>query len=736
MFGQLARNRAVQVSAAFLLLTLIAAAVIVPGHRGLAERSGLQGRYRAADSTTAPFEAIDRTLTEASIRTNARQLPTTALSIVWTGYVIAPQRGTYRFWVPPCVQQLTIDRRVAGSEAMPSGGPEVELSRGMHAIEVQLACADVPPEFHIEWARGAAAFRTIPPLLFVPALRDRGEVRTREWLTIAGESVPVAWLCGLVLLVAAVAWFAIQWHARKREPQQRAALATLTAGAAALFIAGIWWGIPNIDSWAADEVVPSDVGYIVAARFAHGRATIYPPLHYAVLALAFTPFRVANSLGLTNLEDAVALNGLLIVGRLVSVAMGLGIVISVYHIAADLFGHRAGLFAGAVIAFSLPMAYYSKTANLDVPYVFWLIVGLYFYLRAASSRRAADYYWFAFAAAAAVCTKDQAYGFYVAPAAYIAIGSVLPEPRRKTMAGIPPPAVLVRMIAIAAVAFAVFHNLPFNFGGFREHLRLMTELEGFRMVPRTLAGLVTLSGTGIVQIANAMTWPLLVAAACGIVLGVRSRAHLSALLVMPAVSYHLFFVCVVLYHYDRFFLGVIGIFAVFAGACLDRLTQPGARYRAVGAAMTAAMLLFALSRAVALDLSMVRDSRYDAERWLRTHVQPEQRVVAVGFSSYQPRMTVVPWTFQVPAVDRLLADRPDVVIVNRDFARRSPPSSEDGKFYAALADGSAGYETRAEFRTTLPWPFDLDLTFGEDPNKGLSNLTKINPPIVIYMRQR
>ena len=85
--------------------------------------------------------------------------------------------------------------------------------------------------------------------------------------------------------------------------------------------------------------------------------------------------------------------------------------------ARETFGGRAALFAAATIAVAMPLTYYSKIVNLDVPYVFWLCVALLFYLRIYRTGRARDFYLFTVSGVAAICTKDQAYGFFVFPAA-------------------------------------------------------------------------------------------------------------------------------------------------------------------------------------------------------------------------------------------------------------------------------------------------------------------------------
>ena len=110
--------------------------------------------------------------------------------------------------------------------------------------------------------------------------------------------------------------------------------------------------------------------------------------------------------------------------------MGMGIVALTYAMARENFGHRAAVFAAAILTVAMPLTYYAKIVNLDVPYVFWLSVSLLFYLRMYRTGRARDFYLFALAGVAAICTKDQAYGFFVLPAAVMIVRSIVYRSRR------------------------------------------------------------------------------------------------------------------------------------------------------------------------------------------------------------------------------------------------------------------------------------------------------------------
>lgn len=57
-------------------------------------------------------------------------------------------------------------------------------------------------------------------------------------------------------------------------------------------------------------------------------------------------------------------------------------------------------------------AFYSKTSNVDIAYLFWLVVVALAFVRAMSSRTLRDHVLLGAAAAATIATKDQAYGFF------------------------------------------------------------------------------------------------------------------------------------------------------------------------------------------------------------------------------------------------------------------------------------------------------------------------------------
>jgi hypothetical protein len=508
---------------------------------------------------------------------------------------------------------------------------------------------------------------------------------------------------------------------------RRAGLATVLAAAAFLAGWGLDWGLPAEYGWAPDEVLPRDVAEAAAQRFSGGWHSKYPPFHFALLALVTAPARLAG-----GNHAAMAAS------RLLSLAMGLATLASLFALTRRLAGDRAAVLGAAVFATSVPFVYYAKTANLDVPYVFWSSLALLAFVRFGETHRPADAAGFAVAAAAAAATKDQAFALFVLPA-FVMVAEIR---RARLLAGAAGGVAATlhdrRFLALAGsglLAYLLLANVLGNPAGFAAHVRLITgpASRDFRMFPAGPAGELRLAYETLRHLAFAMGWPALVAAVAGIAMAARPPRdrRLLSTLSFP-VSYALFFLAVVLYVYDRFLLPVILVLAPFAGVALDRAW----RARRAGGALGAACVLgFSLVRAVSVDVLLAGDGRYEAEAWLRREAAPPLRVAAVGPLGYLPRLEGLEWRRLGPAAARIQAVRPDVVVVNADYAARADPGSGERAFYDGLEDGSLGYTLAYRHRARPLTPLlDVDRLRTEGPGRIWSNLDKADPEIRIYRR--
>jgi hypothetical protein len=290
------------------------------------------------------------------------------------------------------------------------------------------------------------------------------------------------------------------------------------------------------------------------------------------------------------------------------------------------------------------------------------------------------------------------------------------------------------MVALTALAAAVGYNLLWNWSGFVEHVRLITgpDSEGYQAYPANPLGFFQMASDAFVQLGHFMSWPLFAAAVWAVIASVSGADGKFRYLLLPAVSYYLFFISVVMYHYDRFFLGIVVILGLVAGWWLDRWTQPGVTARPLRLTLVGAALAYALARSISLDALMLQDSRYAAERSLVSIVSPGDVVGAVG--QYLPRASVVPWTLVPADQNELESKRPSYLLVNVGYSLRGDAESPP-LFYQALSAGATRYRLIGQYRTKPMFPLSLEGRFVQAAEDPFSNLTKINPLIEVYARR-
>jgi hypothetical protein len=716
--------------AVLLLLTVAICARLSALSATLSASSGLKGRYAYPSAgVDRDREQVDAAISSA-MRATRWQATEKPREIVWEGYLLVPVTAAYRFLIfSDGAVTLLLDGTTAAAAGMPSGSAARTLRRGLHAVRLDYTPSAAQSRLDMFQSPGAGSpFGAIPATYLVPKLIAPEEVRLRRWLVAAGRALPAVTVVGLALLIGAAGRF----HERVRDMTRTAwgrGMLALLGGTVILFAVGSSWGLPAYGSWAPDELTPSDISDAWSRGLSHGWTSKYPPLHVAILAAISAPYQLFSRLGLTNLDDLSVLSDLVLISRATSVIMAVGTVWITGSIARDRFGCRAGFLAALTTVCALPFTYYGKTATLDVPYVFWIALSLWFYSRAClEGGSPRHFYGFVIAGAAAICTKDQAYGFFVLPAISIIVAS--------WKAGRPPTPVLIKMSLVAIAAIAVFMNIPLNFSGVVAHVHLITgpNTQNYQMYPRTAAGLVHMITGAVSVMGGVMTWPLLVAAGVAAFAAVKERDPVLLMGLLSALSYALTFLGVVMYEYDRFFLGVVVALALATGWWLDRFIRAGAPQRGLRLAAVSLAFAYALSRCVALDLLMVRDSRYSAEEHLRAEAKPTDKVGGTGGRRYLPRPEIVPWTLVRANTQDLDAIRPDLLVVNVGFGLRASEGYSNDLVRNVLPAGVT-YSLVGEYRSPVPFPLSLEPRFLRAEEDEFSNLTKINPLIRLYRRR-
>ena len=720
-----------------LLCAAIATMAIALEQRRLLAQSGLVGDYRSgAEWDTQPqFTTIDNGISAGLVRRRSRERQGAAFTVTWRGFVIAPQHGRYRFSVLADDRVwIEVDKRAVIDSDRTRRESVIELARGLHPITIRYYDGSGLQDLEVRWAHGFQPTDQIPRLLLLPQLITGAETEHRVWIQALASILPLTWA---VLVVGLIATRIIRWSTFPRQLERRVAraLVPLYAGALILFVAGLSWGLPDYRGWAVDEITPDQVQDILDHRFSHGWATTYPPLHFGFLSLVSVPAYAASAAGLTD-DTLQAYSQRFIIGRVLSVGMALCLVAFVYRLTLDEFGHRAALFAMLVSITVLPLSYYAKTANLDVPYLFWLTASWLFYVRAVRTGSVRSGCLFAATAAAAIATKDQAYGFFVLPAVQLAVEAFWRGDDERSRS-FPSRRAFAAMAAVFSIVLLALFNVPFNLAGVVEHLRVIVGpgSQPYRMYPSSFFGYVELVRDSIWQLGNAMSWPMFAFAICGLVSGIRNKSIVVRRLFLSAMSYYLTFIAIVMYHYDRFFMGMCLVLAIAAGAWLDRWTRFGAPHRRLRLALVGIAAVYGAARVVSLDALMLNDSRYYVERWLVPRIGPETQLAADGNSIYLPRQSLLLWK-KIDADPAVLREmQPQFLIVNAELRTRLPPDSMASAFYRLLVDGSAQYRQVLSHRTELRFlPLRWEPRFNGTFEDQFSNLTKVNPTIEVYER--
>ncbi len=496
-------------------------------------------------------------------------------------------------------------------------------------------------------------------------------------------------------------------------------LKILLWAAAAVYTAGVWWGVPW--QWGPDELGPDYIYYSIRMHFSGGWHDKYPPVQYFLDAIVCLPAYAAAKFGWISLTSYDTESTLLILMRLLSAAMSVAAVAAIYLTAARLYGRLGAVAAALVGAFGPVFIFYAKLANVDAPSLAWFAWAMYFYVCAVQEPAPRAIWGYALTSVTAIATKDQTGAFFVLPSLHLAWLAW----RRRQWA----PLLVAAAASVVLLAFEM--DIPFNLGGFEQHVQMITgeASQPFRLHGTPIERQTAVAKLTLVGLAWSTGWVGLAAAAGGIFVELRRRRFLWLLL--PAISYYVFFLVVAGYVYDRFVIGLGFVLAIFAGAFVDETLRAGAPALRLRRAACALGLAFVVWWGVSIDAMMILDSRYATADWISAH-RMHGRVGLVGFPPYLPyisggvRLLGGPNEFEGD-------HRPTYVIVNAELLRRGSLPPVERAWQRYFDSGQSGYVVAARFKT-LPRLSLLSYTnvFRNGVEDAETNLDKVGPEIVVY----
>lgn len=427
----------------------------------------------------------------------------------------------------------------------------------------------------------------------------------------------------------------------------------IVLGVAILHVTGIGWGLPASDGWDVDGIAPRDFLPGVIETLTPGDYFTYPPFHLALLTLLTLPvtlFQLARAPSLAP-ADVVAtflsvptMTTFAFVARFVNFAMSIGIVMVVGKMAASIFPSRsAKAWAMAVCGVEVAGTYYAHTTNLDMPALFWASLALLATMRALEDDAPRRLRRVAMLAAFAIASKDQAYAV-VALSLPVIVAAWLSSRPRGARAEVIREGLVSAAIGVGLVL--LLDAALFNPTGFAARVRFLTgpASQDFAQHSRDWTGRLSALEDAITFFPNHYPLALAPLLAAGFVIAMKGnegRRRLVALVpALAIVSFTVTFNCVARRVEERFMMPQMQLCAVYAGGIAVLVEKMRASSRALGIAM---WLAGAVCIALGLRLSscviatMLGDARYDAERFIRDHIDRDETIEVYGGNVYLPR---------------------------------------------------------------------------------------------------
>ncbi len=534
---------------------------------------------------------------------------------------------------------------------------------------------------------------------------------------------------------------------------------------------GIWWGLPSWEGWAPDEVIPKDVLLGLARLFSGGWYDTYPPFHFYLLSALYLPLYIPSfilrELGLIDFSGVLAENSTTnlfhstyqvsyFLGRCLSVVMGTASVLIVYLCGREISCKQEARLSALITCLITPFVYYSKVLNVEIPYIFWFCLSLLFYIRILKKQRLADYLLFSATAIAAICTKDQAYGLYILTAIYILVEKYFHDRRAIQVAWWQPLAdrKVIYSLVISIVLFCTIHNLLFNYEGFISHVQLLAgpasynSTDFFTRVDNNWHQHWDLLSQSLRNIRFSLTLPIfllcLAGVAMSLVKAVRNRFwrnnnnYYKLSMLVPAISYYLFFISVVLYSRTRFLIPICIIFAFFGAQFISDILLSLKRYpsyKLLSGGLTFILFFYMFAQAFSVDMIMIHDSRYAAERKMDLSIPKTSNVFGLGDIKYLPRFEYreldayeIAHRLSEEDVD---AGTYDYIVTTSAYdalerLEKYKSKSTTYRVMEKIIKGNTPYQVFYKQKSQPQWNF---LNLG-----GVStNLDKINPEITIYV---
>jgi PA14 domain/Dolichyl-phosphate-mannose-protein mannosyltransferase len=680
-----------------LLLSLIVALVAARWVAPAPLETGTVARYYANDSWSGPpiIETVEREISTETLWSHAELNQLSQFTVEWTGVLVTYQPNVLRFATKSDDgSRLWIDERLVvdngGLHAPHNVVGEVFLDRGVHSFRVRYLEAGGGRLLILgQW--GSRGRITHPGPLLPRSITYR-ELRIRQLWPLA----LVALTYFTLLCIAALGIL------RLSDSPYLPPVATICrdkwfVAAAAIGLGMALWhidyGVWVHGEFSGDELMPLDTLGASASLFREWNLR-WPSGYPAFITLMLQPFVWAHDLFDLPLVDATVAPLMLLVIRLVSVGLLFLTLAMTFDIARQFGDSVAGAFAVALLALSPTVVYFGPFANLETPHLFLMTASWWTWLNFVRRRDLIASALFAASVGLSLAVKDQAYGYYLA--APIAVLLVLRRVHDRR----------VYLIAAATLAaFAIGQGIPWAWDRFADHIRFITSnsISKFQMFPHSAVGHLQLGRAVAVTLAWAAGVPLMLVFLGACVWESYSRhGRRLASFTVPLATYVVGFLGVVMYVYDRFFIGWLPVAAVLGGLFLRSMLLHAAVPRIVPRAIAALVIGVSLVNAIGQNRAFHADARYAAAAWITRDIPCGSSVGVTMDAQYVPPLGCYEvWPFAPWQMDQV-ARWPEYFVLSETYAQRFAAIPSGARFLERLRSGHTRY--RLAFRSEAAPP--------------------------------
>lgn len=463
---------------------------------------------------------------------------------------------------------------------------------------------------------------------------------------------------------------------------------------AAVYLTGLCWGLPSSEDWHSDSLAPYYPLLGLSQGFSFGYLNKYPLVHQMLLALLNIPVAVAAFIN-SNPTEGLSLSKFLMLirspeyasvltftDRFVSVLMGLGIVYWMYRCAKELFGECVGWLTALLLTFDAALAFYAHMAKVEVPYIFWGVLGMYMLIRVVKYERLRDYVYLALFSCLCYGTKDQGYAIFVLPfIMYLVVYKIIYRKAGTTRLA----AAFRKNFLIFALAFIGFsivtQNIILNWEGFVYRFGILTGWNGQRSISYTmeLAGIWALLVDNIRTAAsNGIGMPLVLLYAGGAVAFIvatrndKQTLRQQAIFLWATLSVYLCFIQVVRQAQVRYLIPATVFMSVYGAWFINFIWERAkGKVRICIASALAVLCIYSFYPVVSTDMNLLNDLRVDAEKWMKDNVPAGSRIEYYAYLHYLPRFSEDVYAYRVTKRAMEIEKRkPDYIVLTSHYYTR------------------------------------------------------------------